>query len=474
MASKRPTFGGEGPDMLRGTCILPILGTLLVALRLVTANRKAREVRWDAVWIGIGIVWAIASYITFAYSVSIGIGNHVRALTYSQIFEALRWTWVSIFVGLVAGIFAKLAIIALLLGVQPHSATKTRTMLWGLGILLAATNVTQIILTLNKCKPLAKLWNPTIEGVCPLVNVSAQFSYYQGGIHAFADIFLSLFPITIVWNLQASKKVKIGFCALMASGSIPSVAVITRTTLLKKLSTSKDITYDFGHFMLWATLELWTVVIINKMPTSPPASAFLLPSFQYVPAIPTDDSGVEAFLKGFVLPAQIHAQHDKLSRQQRDTLRRQPDLQKHFTGARKVDEILVLICGHGGRDQRCGIMGPVLTREFEDKLNRQGVSVLQDAPPLVEEENNAATEGYTPRARLGSISHIGGHKFAGNVIIYIPPDFTDNALHGKGIWYGRVEPRHVEGIVEKTVMGGKVIRELFRGGIGQSGEALRL
>ncbi|KLJ06659.1 hypothetical protein EMPG_17845 [Blastomyces silverae] len=36
------------------------------------------------------------------------------------------------------------------------------------------------------------------------------------------------------------------------------------------------------------------------------------------------------------------------------------------------------------------------------------------------------------------------------------------SLAGKGIWYGRVEPRHVEGIVEETVLGGRVISEHFR------------
>ena len=38
-------------------------------------------------------------------------------------------------------------------------------------------------------------------------------------------------------------------------------------------------------------------------------------------------------------------------------------------------------------------------------------------------------------------------------------------LSGTGIWYGRVEPRHVQGILDATVMRGMVIEELFRGGV---------
>ena len=149
-------------------------------------------------------------------------------------------------------------------------------------------------------------------------------------------------------------------------------------------------------------------------------------------------------------------------------------MQRRFVGARRIDEILVLICGHGGRDARCGTMGPILKQEFEEKLQRQNVALLHDPPVAEAVEANVDVKGYTPTARVGLISHVGGHKWAGNVIIYIPPSFSGNPLSGKGIWYGRVAPEHVEGIVAKTVLDGKVIKDLFRGGIDQSREILRL
>jgi hypothetical protein len=207
---------------------------------------------------------------------------------------------------------------------------------------------------------------------------------------------------------------------------------------------------------------------------TPPASAYLLPSFQYVPTIPTTSSAVEEFIKAYVLPAQLHQSHDRLTREQKNTMKRQPELQKRFLGARKIDEILILICGHSSRDERCGKFGPILAAEFEEKLQRQNVAILHDAPVHKAKEINTDVERYVPTARVGLISHIGGHKWAGNVIIYIPPSFSSNALAGKGIWYGRVGPEHVEGIVAKTVLDGKVIKELFRGGIDKQREIIRL
>jgi len=144
-------------------------------------------------------------------------------------------------------------------------------------------------------------------------------------------------------------------------------------------------------------------------------------------------------------------------------------------GVRDVKELVVLICGHGGRDQRCGIYGPVLRQEFERALEREGVVIEKDA---VDVETPGQEEGKR-RARVGLISHIGGHKFAGNVIIYVPPGWRgrngkESELAGKGIWYGRVEPKHVEGIVRETVLGGRVVQDMFRGGVGSGGEILRM
>ncbi|KAK4504934.1 hypothetical protein PRZ48_002897 [Zasmidium cellare] len=210
--------------------------------------------------------------------------------------------------------------------------------------------------------------------------------------------------------------------------------------------------------------------------TGESASAFLFPSFKYIPSIPTSNPiAVETFIKAFLLPSKLHNAHSGLTRSEQNILLREPELQAQFPGARKVDEILILICGHGGRDDRCGKLGPILRDEFHEKLQRQNIPLLSSqAPPLEAEIIDIDVEGYVPTARVGLISHIGGHKWAGNVIVYIPPSFGGDELRGKGIWYGRVGPEHVEGIVQKTVLEGKVIKELFRGGIDSNREIIRL
>ena len=143
------------------------------------------------------------------------------------------------------------------------------------------------------------------------------------------------------------------------------------------------------------------------------------------------------------------------------------------------DEIVVLICGHGGRDSRCGIMGPILQAEFENFLDKNVASVNGSRADSTSPEVVPNNPSVASKARIAQITHIGGHKFAGNVIIYLPPTALtasqgQHPLASSCVWYGRVEPKHVEGIVLETILRGRVIRELFRGGIDSSGGQIKL
>ncbi|KKZ68930.1 hypothetical protein EMCG_00101 [[Emmonsia] crescens] len=218
--------------------------------------------------------------------------------------------------------------------------------------------------------------------------------------------------------------------------------------------------------------------------TTTTASAVLFPSFRYIPTIPVDEPSLDAFVRAFLLPTTLHSAHDVLPASQKAHMRRVPALQSScFPDMTQIQHSpTVLICGHGHRDQRCGIMGPLLQTEFRRVLRAKGLKVGSG-----DENGDGGFADAIGRANVGLISHIGGHKYAGNVIVYLPPSLLSPgtsmsgseeggamSLAGKGIWYGRVEPRHVEGIVEETVLGGRVISEHFRGGVGADGEILRL
>lgn len=175
--------------------------------------------------------------------------------------------------------------------------------------------------------------------------------------------------------------------------------------------------------------------------------------------------------------------NDGLPQIHKDRLLRKEAYQHMLPDVHDVDDVLILICGHGGRDMRCGVMGPVLQAEFERQLPPAGLELitgpLLDLSASAPRLSGTGAEKRPATARVGLISHIGGHKFAGNIIVYLPPTFKNESgnphpLAGHGIWYGRVEPKHVEGVIQETIIKGNIITDHFRGAIKQNGEIIRL
>lgn len=191
-------------------------------------------------------------------------------------------------------------------------------------------------------------------------------------------------------------------------------------------------------------------------------SVYLFPSFQRIDAIPHDASAWRNFATAYLKAETLHPMHAALSPAQKAALTRDASLAASLPPPTPIAHPVILICGHGGRDARCGTLGPILQKQFREELARRGVE-----------------------AEVAQISHIGGHKYAGNVIIYLPPGWRSSGssssssegevgeggskLAGSGIWYGRVGPEEVEGVVSETVLGGRVVGALLRGGVMQGG-----
>lgn len=161
------------------------------------------------------------------------------------------------------------------------------------------------------------------------------------------------------------------------------------------------------------------------------ASAYIFPSGVYLPNIPLEDEGVVELVRKFLLPGGEDVE---------STLE-----------TREVVETVVLICSHNSRDTRCGRVAGPLRRQFEKELAEKEILLKG-----YEDE-----KGRVGKVRVGFTSHLSGHKFAGNVVVYRP--------NGLGVWYGRVQPKHVTGIVAETILNGRVVGELCRGVVEKSG-----
>lgn len=125
---------------------------------------------------------------------------------------------------------------------------------------------------------------------------------------------------------------------------------------------------------------------------------------------------------------------------------------------------VILLCSHKRRDNRCSIAAPLLAHQFHHHLSQHDLTVdtsgedLESGSPIEEwetEEKEKESSSVAIEEKLESIlketgkesdrvgvfkvSHIGGHRYAGNVVIHFP--------NGTCIYYGRVTPADVGVIV---------------------------
>ncbi|RVD83274.1 uncharacterized protein DFL_007668 [Arthrobotrys flagrans] len=214
----------------------------------------------------------------------------------------------------------------------------------------------------------------------------------------------------------------------------------------------------------------YPVLVTNtSLPTDPTAkeghgTITIFPDAVEITSIPNSTESLKSLVTSFLLPPS-------------NPLSTQKDCDS-FT-AKKISKPVVLTCSHGNRDKRCGILGPAIKKKFEEVLSKDHPDDKIDCI-------------------IGDISHIGGHKFAGNVIIHLPgghplsqainnapastlpisgpEDVKDTETSGRSvsIWYGRVMPYHVEGIIQKTLKEGKIVKELLRGVVNSDGDLVDL
>ncbi|KIL00394.1 hypothetical protein PAXRUDRAFT_821765 [Paxillus rubicundulus Ve08.2h10] len=189
-------------------------------------------------------------------------------------------------------------------------------------------------------------------------------------------------------------------------------------------------------------------------------TVIILPDFKVIADVPRSSAGAE-----MLWTAALDPSHGRLGAQSR------PDSLRSWI---LPYSCVILLCSHKRRDKRCAIAAPILEKTFIQYLESEDWEVhtrledLSESPSLESSLSiypdpeiafEAELKGLRDERKVLILrnSHIGGHKFAGNVIIYTP--------RGASVWYGRVTPHDVQSIVKNTIIAGQVLPPILRGGL---------
>jgi hypothetical protein len=221
-----------------------------------------------------------------------------------------------------------------------------------------------------------------------------------------------------------------------------------------------------------------------------PTSVLLMPAFQFVDNV--SPNRVPDLIKSVINKAptnttsfpsskpenEAHTNGEEKSQPLDSTPLSSTDLPAGLTLRNCPHKYVILMCSQATRDARCGQSAPLLRRELERHLRPLGLyRDLEDQRP--------------GGVGIYFISHVGGHKYSANMLIYRRAEpsrtaqeqmqngsvETNGFVGGKPkalvegeaaqcIWLARVRPEDCENIVRFTVLQGKVVQpdRQLRGG----------
>ncbi|XP_026378517.1 altered inheritance of mitochondria protein 32-like [Papaver somniferum] len=104
----------------------------------------------------------------------------------------------------------------------------------------------------------------------------------------------------------------------------------------------------------------------------------------------------------------------------------------------RLEGSYVFVCCHIARDKRCGTCGPQLIQKFKEEIGSKG---LKD------------------QVFVGPCSHLGQHKFAGNLTIFS----RNSSGEVTGHWYGYVTPEDVPAMLDQHIVKGEINKKIWRG-----------
>ncbi|KAJ5151591.1 hypothetical protein N7492_009886 [Penicillium capsulatum] len=199
-------------------------------------------------------------------SVHAGLGAHKSELSHSEITAAIKWSWINQIFAILATVTGKLAVVAFLQQIHGPEHRRRVLLLWGLIASNVVINCITITVILIQCSPLAKLWDERVVGVCNGRGRNQEVAYMQGSWSALCDLILALYPVVFFWNVRLKLRVKFGLCFLMGLGVIACGCSIIKTTFLRVLSETKDVTFHIAQLVLWNETEKWVVLMVGCIP----------------------------------------------------------------------------------------------------------------------------------------------------------------------------------------------------------------
>ncbi|KAI9039622.1 uncharacterized protein KD926_009214 [Aspergillus affinis] len=292
---------GKGAEMMAVMWALTGVTTFIVVARLFIRQKVLRVLGLDDWLIAVSMILGLIFVGTATASVAHGYGQHTADLDIAEAEKGLFYNSVSFIFGILSFALPKLGVAALLNRLLNPSLIH-RIITWGMASFICAVAIVNIIIYVTMCDPPQALWKIRMamngEAKCRDVWVLIHYATFNGVVSAFVDLYLAIYPSTVLFKLQMSFRKKLALSAALGLGAVsvsilpifklPGVMILTDSSTsaaataivkcaqIKGLADKADPTYGTVPLVIWTNVEANVVVIASCIPTLQPLLELLL------------------------------------------------------------------------------------------------------------------------------------------------------------------------------------------------------
>ncbi|KAK3395257.1 hypothetical protein B0H63DRAFT_386009 [Podospora didyma] len=265
MTSKSVPTDTLAPTVIACTTIMLCLSLLAVALRFYTRGKLMRAIGREDWCVLVALFFCIASTSLIFAEVHFALGQHIAAVTPTQLIGYLK---VAFFQGVFYHLslaFTKISILLLYLRVLV-TYDYTRKLIWATLVIVAVYNAFTFVMHLNICTPLAKVWDRSVPGTCSDARIWWGITY----MHIITDFIIFALPVPVVVGMTIPIRQKVALLFVFAMGFFVCLISVLRTIWLNTLLYSRDSTWDFVSIANWSAVEINIAVVCACLPTMKP------------------------------------------------------------------------------------------------------------------------------------------------------------------------------------------------------------
>ncbi|KAL8862515.1 MAG: hypothetical protein Q9178_001013 [Gyalolechia marmorata] len=266
-----PAGGDEnlGPTIISINIVVFIASTLIVIIRIYTRLRLTKNFGWDDAFMVLTQLLNICGMGFVAAEISNGLGRkrfYLAPGSYKKFLKYDYLDWVQVFLTLM---LSKISICLFLLRLS--NFRRIRLGLHAMNIFLITSHIPLTFLVIFQCSPISKYWRNPLDGPgrCFSKATVETIIIIQGISSIVSDFIFAGFPIILLWDVQLSKRTKIGLCLLMGLGVITGGICIGRTALSGQIK-SMDVSWAGVPNALARVFEINLGIIAACMPIMKP------------------------------------------------------------------------------------------------------------------------------------------------------------------------------------------------------------